>query len=379
MLINTDTMVKQTIEAINEKIKNLKTLNVMVIGKSGVGKSTLINSLFRGNFAETGVGRPVTKEIRKIVKEGYPLAIYDTPGFELSSDQQTKIKNEILSIIKNGKASKDVNDNLHCIWYCINVGGNRTFDESELSWLRKFTEENKETQIPILVVLTQAVPKSKALEMKLSVEKENLEIIKVVPVLAQDMDFDGEYVAGAYGLDQLIEVMGEVLPEELQNTLQNVQKASLESKRKASRKVVAGAVASAFGEGFMPVPFADAALLVPTQVGMIAGITVIFGLEVNKSFITSFVSATLGATGATILGRNVVSNLFKLIPGAGSIVGGLISGSTAGIITTALGESYIILMEMIYKGELKKEDLYTDKGKQTMFDIFKNLIKKGKK
>lgn len=58
-------------------------------------------------------------------------------------------------------------------------------------------------------------------------EKENLDIIKVIPVLAQDMDFDGEYVAKAYGLDQLVDIMSEALPEELQDTLQNVQKASL--------------------------------------------------------------------------------------------------------------------------------------------------------
>lgn len=376
MIINTDSMVKQTIEAINDKIKNLKTLNVMVIGKSGVGKSTLVNALFRGNYAETGVGRPVTQEIRKIIKEGYPLAIYDTPGFELSSQQQQKIKEEILDIVRKGNAAKDVNESLHCIWYCINVGGNRTFDESEIKWLKEFTELNKVTQIPIIIVLTQGVPKSKALEMKKLVEKENLDISKVVPVLAKDMDFDGEYVAPSYGLDTLIEVMGDVLPEELQNTLQNVQKASLSAKKKAARKVVATAVASAFGEGFMPVPFADAAMLVPTQVGMIAGITVIFGLEVNKSFITSFVSATLGATGATVVGRSIVSNIFKLVPGAGTLLGGLISGSTAGVITTALGESYIAVMEMVYKGELKKEDIYTDTGKAKMFEIFKKYLSK---
>ena len=81
MQINTDNIAQQCLNAINDRIHNLKRLNIIVIGKSGVGKSTLINSLFRGNFADTGLGRPVTQEIRKIEKNGYPLAIYDTPGF----------------------------------------------------------------------------------------------------------------------------------------------------------------------------------------------------------------------------------------------------------------------------------------------------------
>lgn len=378
MHIDTDKIAEQCIDAINEKIKNLNTLNIIVVGKSGVGKSTLINNLFRGSFAETGLGRPVTSEIRRLEKKDYPLAIYDTPGFELSAGQQSKVKDEVIEIIRRGFASKDINEAIHCIWYCINVGTNRTFDESEVQWLKEFTAENKTTQVPVIVVLTQAVPKKKAADMRLLVEKENLDIVKVVPLLAQDMEFDDEYSAKAYGLDTLIDVMTEVLPSELQNTLQNVQKASLEAKKKASLRVIASAVAASFGEGFAPIPFSDAALLIPTQLGMIAGITVIFGMDISKSFLTSFVSATIGSAGATVLGKTIVANLLKLIPGVGTVSGGLISGTTAGILTTALGTAYLQIMEMVYKGEIKKEDLYSEEGKSTIAKLFKAELKKGK-
>lgn len=376
MQMSTEKMAQDLIKTINEKIKNLNTLNIAIIGKSGVGKSTLINALFRGEFAETGLGRPVTQEIRKIVKKDYPLAIYDTPGFELSNEQQVKVKEELLEIISDGYASRDINDAIHCIWYCVNVGGNRTFDSSELAWLKDFTASNQKNKVPIIVVLTQGVPKSKAAEMKNLIEKENLSIAKVIPVLAQDMDFDEEYVARSYGLDNLIEIMTEVLPEELQTTLQNVQIASLESKKKASRAVIASAVAASFGEGFAPVPFSDAVLLVPTQVGMIAGITVIFGMDLSKSFLTSFVSSAIGASGTTILGKMVASNLLKLVPGVGTVTGGAISGATASVLTTALGVTYIQIMEMIYKGEMSKEALETKEGRKKMVDLFKNQLKK---
>lgn len=379
MEINTDDIAQKCLDAINERLKNLNKLNIIVVGKSGVGKSTLINSLFRGNFAATGLGRPVTDKIRKIEKKDYPMAVYDTPGFELSKGQQTKVKDEIIALIQKGFMSKDINDAIHCIWYCINVGGNRTFDETELTWLRELTESNKRTQVPIIVVLTQSCPKKKAQEMKALVEGENLDIVKVVPVLAQDMDFDEEYVAKAYGLDNLIDVMSQSLPDELQDTLQNVQKASLESKKKYSQAAVATAVAAAFGEGFAPIPFSDAAVLVPTQVAMIASITTIFGMEVNKSLLTGFVSSTIGTAGTTVLGRTIVSNLFKLIPGVGTGVGGLISATTASLLTTALGEAYIKLMELVYKGEMKSEDLYSKAGQDTVRKIFREELRKERK
>ena len=378
MNINTDQVAQQCIDAINSKIKNLKKLNIIIVGKSGVGKSTLINSVFRGNLTETGLGRPVTSEMRKIEKSDFPLAIYDTPGFELSQGQQNKVKDEILETINKGIAKRDINEAIHCIWYCINVGANRTFDDTEVEWLRDFTNSNKVTQVPIIVVLTQACPKKKAAEMKTLVEKENLDVVKVVPVLAQDVDFDDEYIAKAYGLDRLIDIMSEALPSELQDTLQNVQKASLEAKKKHARAAVATAVTAAFGEGFAPIPFADALVLVPTQVAMIASITTIFGLEISKGLLTTFVSSTIGTAGATILGKTIVANILKLIPGIGTAAGGAISGTTAGILTAALGEAYIKVMEQVFKGELNSEDLYAEAGRNEMEKIFKDELKKKK-
>lgn len=379
MEVNTDEIAKKCMDAINEKLKNLKKLNIIVVGKSGVGKSTLINSLFRDKIAETGLGRPITTEIRKIEKKDYPMAIYDTPGFELSEGQQAKVKEEIIELIHKGLATGDINNAIHCIWYCINVGGNRNFDQTEINWLKELIEKNKVTKVPIIVVLTQACPKTKGKQMQTLVEKENLDIIKVIPVLAQDMDFDGEYVAKAYGLDQLVDIMSEALPEELQDTLQNVQKASLKSKKKRSRAVVAAASAVAFGEGFIPIPFSDAAVLTPTQITMIASITTNFGMSISKSVIMSFISSTIGTAGTTILGKSMVSNLFKLIPGVGTGVGGMISGSTASLLTTALGEAYIKFMEMIYKGELKKEDLYDQNGQKAISKMFKEELTKKRK
>lgn len=366
------------IKAINEKMKKLTHMNIIVAGKTGVGKSTLINAVFRENLVETGIGKPVTQHMRCCSKKDYPLSIYDTRGFELGKNAQEEVKHEVLHVIQEGLAARDVNRAIHCIWYCINATSNR-IEEEELKWIRSFIDANKTTQVPVIIVLTQAFSQKNALVMKNVILNENIDVAAVVPVLALDYEVSDECTIKAYGLDTLIKIMSQVLPDELQLTLQNVQKASLEEKVKHSQAIVAGSVTAAFGEGFAPIPFSDAALLVPTQMSMIAGITVCFGLDINTSILTGFVSATLGAGGATILGKTVVSNILKLIPGVGTVVGGAISGATAALITTALGEAYILLMTQIFKGEMSVSDIGTEKGREAMAKLFKEQLKLKKK
>ena len=365
-----DKVAQDAINAIADRIKNLHKLNIIVAGKTGVGKSTLINEVFREKLAETGVGKPVTAHMRKLTKKGVPLAIYDTRGFELGKEVQAEVKKEIIDTINAGLATKDINEAIHCIWYCINTASNRVEPE-EIEWLRELSNSNKVTQVPIIIVLTQAFSKKKANELRQVLLNENLDVVQIVPVLAEDYEIDDEYIAKSYGLDVLIKVMGEALPDELIDTLQNLQIVSLEEKKKRAQFAVAAAATAAAGEGAVPIPFSDCALLIPTQIGMIASITVIFGFDVNKSIITALVSSTIGAGGATILGKTVVSTLLKFIPGAGTVAGSAISAGTAGVITAALGEAYIGNMELVFKGEMKLEDISTKKGKEKMSDLFK--------
>lgn len=377
MSIDAINIAQEAIDLIKEKINNLNKLNIIVAGKTGVGKSTLINAVFKDNLAEEGLGKPVTRHMRKISKEGVPLNIYDTKGFELGKDVQEEVKAEIISTINEGLNKNDINEAIHCIWYCINTSSNRVEPE-EIEWIRELTHENKTTQVPIIVVLTQSISKKNAEKLRAIIEDENLDIIQVVPVLAKDFEIEDVGTVKSFGLDRLIIIMGHALPEELQDTLQHVQIANLEAKKSRAVKAVAAAALAATGQGAAPIPFADATLLIPTQIAMIASITVIFGFDINKSVITALVSSTLGSGGATLLGRTVVANIIKLVPGAGSIAGGAISAGTAGVITAALGTAYIAIMEQVFKGEMKIEDISTKEGKENIQQIFKENLKNGK-
>lgn len=77
-----------------------------------------------------------------------------------------------------------------------------------------------------------------------------------------------------------------------------------------------------------------------------------------------------------MLGKTIVQNLIKLIPGAGTVVGGAISAGTAGVLTTALGEAYIGIMELVFKGKMSLEDLSSKKGKDEMATLFKEKLGK---
>ncbi|WP_299734349.1 GTPase [uncultured Endozoicomonas sp.] len=76
-------------DALEYATKDQGHVNILIAGRSGVGKSTLINSVFQSDFAETGKGKPVTRNTVEIVKEGFPLSIFDTRGLEMTEFSDT--------------------------------------------------------------------------------------------------------------------------------------------------------------------------------------------------------------------------------------------------------------------------------------------------
>ena len=97
-----------------------------------------------------------------------------------------------------------------------------------------------------------------------------------------------------------------------------------------------------------PIPFADAAVLVPIQIGMLARVSVLYGFDVTRSYLKGLVTAAIGPTAAALGGRAIVANLLKLVPGAGTALGGVVSATTAATLTTALGELYIAALDATF-------------------------------
>ena len=372
---NPGDVAQKIMDAVQKEYKDLKKLNVMILGKTGVGKSTLINNMFSEKLAETGVGKPVTTQIRKIEKPDFPLAIYDTPGLELGGENSVdSLLEQVTDQIKAGIKSGDISHAIHCIWYCVGTPSHR-FEETEIEFLKRFLDETEYFNVPVIVVLTQSYSKKDAKVLKSEIEKENLKIANVVPVLAEDYEIDEDYVAKAFGLDRLSEIMNNVIPDGVKKTFIAVQIASIDLKKGRAQAVVAASASAAAATGAVPIPFSDAALLVPEQIAMLAGITAVFGVPVEKATLTAIITGTIGTASTTVLGKTVVSNLLKFIPGVGSVVGGAISGATAAALTAALGEAYIIILVKVIKGEMIMSDLGTEAGRELISGIFKDQLK----
>ena len=371
--LQADNVAERIMAAIIDVQKNMTKLNIMVMGKTGAGKSTLINNVFSRNLAQTGVGKPVTQAIRKYEIEDFPLAIYDTPGLELGGENAIdELLKEAKEVLSKG-AIKGISESIHCIWYCVSTPSHR-FEEAEIEFIKKFLDEANVYCVPVIIVLTQSYSKKDAKTLMAEIDKENLNVVQIVPVLAQDVDIDDEYVIKAYGMDTLIDIVNNVIPEALRNTLAAVQKANLKMKKRKANAIVAASAAAAAATGAIPIPFTDAAVLVPEQIGMIASITAVFGIPVEKATVTALLSATIGTVGTTVMGKSVVSSLLKMIPGVGSVAGGVISASVAAALTAALGEAYIAIMMMVSKGEMKVSDIDTDEGKAKISQIFKSKL-----
>jgi GTP-binding protein EngB required for normal cell division len=77
------------------------SLNILVLGKTGVGKSATINSIFCEKKAVVGAFEPTTTTVKEIVGtiHGIKIRCLDTPGFRSSATEQS-INWKILSSIK---------------------------------------------------------------------------------------------------------------------------------------------------------------------------------------------------------------------------------------------------------------------------------------
>ncbi len=319
--------------------------NLAVFGKTGTGKSTLINAVFGTEVAKTGIGEPVTQGSHLYVDRHGTLGIFDTQGLEIGRDDAALLR-ELRDVV-NGLRKKPLSEQIHCAWYCVR-GMDRRFEESEAKFVRALAD----LDLPVLVVLTQVPRRDNqfhpdAVALARHIESLRLPILGGRPFMTYAMrdQFSGQ---PPYGLSELVHATFQVVPEAVQAALVAAQRVDLDAKARAAQAFIGATVTASAAAAATPIPFSDAALLVPLQLAMMARIAQLYGMGVDRAGIVAVASTAV----ATTAGRASFTSLLKLIPGAGSIVGGVISASVASTFTFAMGQAWLAVCQKSAGGAL---------------------------
>lgn len=333
--------------------------NVLVIGNSGVGKSTLINSVLGDEKAKTGYGSSGTTDKLEIYEsEEIPFRIIDTIGFEPSFIKEHKAINAVKKWSKDSAKEGKENSEINVIWFCVEGTTSKLFPKT-IKDLSKATAMWK--TVPIVVVITKSysVPERelniKMVKDAFAMQKRHLKNLKdIVPVVASIYTLNDTAFAAPEGITELIDVTNTLMPEGIKAGSNDVYKFKLKRKKALAQSIVAVSTGAAVTVGAITIGFADALILSPIEVGQINALARLYGIdnsEESKRLIKSIVEVGTVSTAA----KAVISAL-RGIPGI-KIAPSMLDSIIAGAIVATIGESSIYVFEKVYTGEKSIEDI----------------------
>ena len=355
--------------------------NIFILGKTGVGKSSLINIVFGGQeVAKVDEGEPVTQKIQEYRSPKYPLTIYDSKGLEL--EEFEKIKEETISFIQNKNSSENADDYIHLVWLCVARNSAR-FEDAEINLAKELT---KLPAVGVIVVLTKCdSPNDPLTKEFLEKAKEAFQGCTVLRtrVEQKDHDDDGNLIKTKpdWGIDELIDTSLKLIPDSQKQAftaalkVQRVRKekeaayqyqCALQAKKEAAKKAINWATAAAATAAATPIPFSGSVAIMGVQAAMIAKISSLFGMNIMEGNLKSILSVILGPLLAKFLGKTVIAGFLKMIPGIGSVAGGLIDAGVASTVTILIGNLYIeVIMGFAEENkELSPDDVFEEFGER---------------
>lgn len=332
-----------------EQADEIGRFNLAIFGKTGVGKSTLLNAIFGEDVAPTGIGEPVTMEHHLYLHRAGFFGLLDTRGLEIGEDTDTLIR-ELSEYITSQRA-KPLSEQIHVAWYCVRAT-DRRFEDTEAEFIR----ELHRLGIPVIVVLTQVPSRDGRIHADAATLAEHITTLglpifngRPIHVMASPDEFTGQV---QHGLGDLVDATFRVAPDGVETAFAAAQKIDLGRKRKKAKDAIRMAATAALSVGAVPIPVADASILVPIQLGMMARVAAIYGVKVE----TAALASTVAASAATVAGKSTVVGLLKLIPVAGTIVGGTISAAVASTFTLAVGYAWAVVCGELTQGRLRGSD-----------------------
>lgn len=333
--------------------------NVLVIGNSGVGKSTLINSVLGIEKAKTGYGTSgITNELEIYESDAVPFRVIDTIGFEPTFFKEQKAINAVKKWSKASSKDGQEDKQINVIWFCVDGTSRKLFPKA-IESLSRATSIWK--SVPVIVVITKSysVPERKEnIEMVqhafATQKKYTKNLKKIIPVVASTYELNETAFAAPEGITDLIDATNELMPEGLQSGADDLANFKLSRKRHLAQGIVGVATTSGIVVGAVPISIADALILTPLEIAEINAIAKVYGVkndEQSKQFFNSIIEVGTVSTAA----KTAIAAL-KNIPGI-NIGASVLNAIIAGSIIAALGEGTIYAFEQIYLGKKSFEDI----------------------
>ncbi|MBS3012010.1 50S ribosome-binding GTPase [Helicobacter pylori] len=341
--------------------KEKPKMNVLLMGATGVGKSSLINALFGKEIAKAGVGKPITQHLEKYIDEQKGLILWDTKGIEDKDyhDTMQSIKKEMEDSFK----TLDEKEAIDVAYLCVKETSSRVEERELLSFA-------KDWNIPTIVVFTNTQAEAGdafVKETKGIIDEEwgfKGFVRDYVRVNSVAFSFRGIEVP-IEGLEELVAETEKCLSDAKENKKKHflsIQKANIQKRKQAMieecKTIIHVASGAAGGAGLIPIPFSDALAIAPIQAGMIYKMNDAFGMDLDKSVGASLVAGLLSVTAVAQVGRTLVNGFLKFIPVVGSVAG----GTTAAIITEGIGFAYLKVLEKCFNDETGEVELPDEVG-----------------
>ncbi len=330
--------------------------NVLVIGNSGVGKSTLINAVLGEDVAKTGYGTTGTTDTLEIYEsDRVPFRVIDTIGFEPTFWKEQKAIHAVKKWSKESAKEGKEDNQINVIWFCVDGTSRKLFPKAIHS-LSRATAMWK--SVPIVVVITKSysVPERREnIEMVQSAfaaqTKYTKNLKKIIPVVASIYELNETAYAAPEGITELIDATNELMPEGIKAGAYDIAEFKLSRKRGMAQGVVGVATTSATVVGAVPIPIPDAMILAPLETAEVNAIAKIYGVkndDKSKEFFNTIVQI-----GTVSLAAKAVISALKAVPIAGSVLNAII----AGVIVATLGEGSVYVFEQIYLGKKTVDDI----------------------